>query len=267
MGGQGAPSGGAPNAGDIAKDPMKQSQVIIQETAKQIAQAFPGKKWQPGELLATVDSVLQHSEAANPLVKQMAQLQIQWYANQIKEQNAGETARHHQVTEDLGQQKVDETQVRDEAAHKDRLASLATSLQRVQMAQSGADRRAQLGASIKKYVVDTQQAGATDRTQMVNDLRQTLADEGFSQKEQEDAIKLYAIDSATDAKNYAANPAGPVPAKPARPVLKKPLGGSSGGGGGQPPPQALQHLKEGQPTTFANGQTWTLKGGKPVRVK
>ena len=34
-----------------------------------------------------------------------------------------------------------------------------------------------------------------------------------------------------------------------------------------PPPQALQQLKEGQTTTFANGQAWTLKGGKPVRVR
>jgi hypothetical protein len=26
-------------------------------------------------------------------------------------------------------------------------------------------------------------------------------------------------------------------------------------------------LKEGQTTTFANGQKWTLQGGKPVQVK
>ena len=38
-------------------------------------------------------------------------------------------------------------------------------------------------------------------------------------------------------------------------------------GGDQPPPQALQHLTEGSPTTFKNGQTWTLQNGQPVRVQ
>lgn len=33
-----------------------------------------------------------------------------------------------------------------------------------------------------------------------------------------------------------------------------------------PPPEAVQALKEGQVTTFENGQKWTLKGGKPERV-
>jgi hypothetical protein len=34
-----------------------------------------------------------------------------------------------------------------------------------------------------------------------------------------------------------------------------------------PPAQALSHLREGRNTTFANGQTWTLSNGQPVRVK
>jgi hypothetical protein len=33
------------------------------------------------------------------------------------------------------------------------------------------------------------------------------------------------------------------------------------------PPDAVSVLKEGQQTTFANGQVWTLQNGKPVRVK
>ena len=33
------------------------------------------------------------------------------------------------------------------------------------------------------------------------------------------------------------------------------------------PPQAAARLKEGQQTTFVNGQVWTLQGGNPVRVK
>jgi hypothetical protein len=33
------------------------------------------------------------------------------------------------------------------------------------------------------------------------------------------------------------------------------------------PQEAVRLLKEGEQTTFANGQVWTLKDGKPVRVK
>jgi hypothetical protein len=42
-----------------------------------------------------------------------------------------------------------------------------------------------------------------------------------------------------------------------------------GGQPGQPmlPQAALSQLKEGVHTTFANGQTWTLQGGKPVQVQ
>ena len=40
-----------------------------------------------------------------------------------------------------------------------------------------------------------------------------------------------------------------------------------GAGGAMPPPQAIALLKEGVPQHFANGQVWTLKGGKPVRVQ
>ena len=38
-------------------------------------------------------------------------------------------------------------------------------------------------------------------------------------------------------------------------------------GGGDLPKSARMALKEGQVTTFGNGQAWTLKDGKPVRVK
>jgi hypothetical protein len=35
----------------------------------------------------------------------------------------------------------------------------------------------------------------------------------------------------------------------------------------QLPPAAVQQLKEGQTTTFANGQSWTLRNGQPVQVQ
>lgn len=33
------------------------------------------------------------------------------------------------------------------------------------------------------------------------------------------------------------------------------------------PPAKAAELKEGENTTFGNGQVWTIKGGKPVKVK
>ena len=37
----------------------------------------------------------------------------------------------------------------------------------------------------------------------------------------------------------------------------------------QPPPQALKAIQDanGQEVTFANGQTWKIENGKPIRVK
>lgn len=34
-----------------------------------------------------------------------------------------------------------------------------------------------------------------------------------------------------------------------------------------PPPRALRSLQEGTPTTFQNGETWTLRNGRPVRLR
>lgn len=43
--------------------------------------------------------------------------------------------------------------------------------------------------------------------------------------------------------------------------------GSPKGPGSQLPPAAVSSLKAGQITTFANGQKWTLRNGKPARVQ
>ena len=45
--------------------------------------------------------------------------------------------------------------------------------------------------------------------------------------------------------------------QPARPAEQQ---------GGGLPPRAAAMLREGETTTFNNGQTWTLRGGRPVRV-
>lgn len=44
-------------------------------------------------------------------------------------------------------------------------------------------------------------------------------------------------------------------------------GGAAPAAGGTLPPEAVRALKEGQVTTFRNGQRWTLRGGQPVQVQ
>jgi len=44
-------------------------------------------------------------------------------------------------------------------------------------------------------------------------------------------------------------------------------GAAKSGGGETLPPQAVARLQEGHETTFANGQTWTLRNGQPVKVR
>lgn len=58
-------------------------------------------------------------------------------------------------------------------------------------------------------------------------------------------------------------PQAPAPAS-AGSVTPQSTGPMQGGDAGSPPAGAL---KEGVDTTFANGQTWRLQGGRPVRVR
>ena len=81
-------------------------------------------------------------------------------------------------------------------------------------------------------------------------------------------VKMWGDQLASDARIYGAQagnaPIGQAPKPPAE--RQRPTGSGAPAGDESPPPQALQHLKEGQNATFANGQTWTMKNGKPVRV-
>lgn len=56
-----------------------------------------------------------------------------------------------------------------------------------------------------------------------------------------------------------------TPVAPSGGAASPPAGGA--GGGATLPPAAIAHLSEGDETTFANGQVWTLRGGKPVQVR
>jgi hypothetical protein len=60
---------------------------------------------------------------------------------------------------------------------------------------------------------------------------------------------------------YRPGAAPAAPAAPAKPATAAP------GANITLPPAALSQLKEGQVTTFTNGQAWTIKNGAPVQVK
>lgn len=63
-----------------------------------------------------------------------------------------------------------------------------------------------------------------------------------------------------------AAPAGGAPARPAAPARPRAAPPPPRKAASQPPPAAVAKLKEGVITRFANGQQWTLRGGKPVQV-
>lgn len=98
----GGPSMGKGPAGapsDPVQDPMLRSQQYIQSVAKEMLQAFPNKQWKPEELLDTVMSVINHSNALNADEKQLNQALLAVYKGQLTAQLAGnrdETTRRGQ---------------------------------------------------------------------------------------------------------------------------------------------------------------------------
>lgn len=51
------------------------------------------------------------------------------------------------------------------------------------------------------------------------------------------------------------------------PSRRPPGGGAPGAAAATPPASAFANVRDGQTVTFANGQTWAMRSGKPVRVK
>jgi hypothetical protein len=215
---------------DIAHQHYKDT---LQSVVQQMKQS--GQKPDPLAAMKAADVILE-KQALDPDLKALIQA------------NAGMTKAQMQFMlgsrrADQGDEKITETAKKDEEAHGDRQAALKTSLQRVAMAQSGADRRAQLGAATKLQAENIIQAGSNGRTQAVIDARQAAQDAGLNEKEWqtqlEAQLKEEGMDSNFVSKLFAASPTGKAPSAPVRKPLpsapRRGGGGSSGGGGGAKP--------------------------------
>lgn len=97
-----------------------------------------------------------------------------------------------------------------------------------------------------------------------NELLENVNDEGVVVQRLAEikALNEQAIALRSDLVNQAREDSGFEPMDVGR-FRAQPLPAS---GGGALPEAARKALREGQVTTFGNGQRWTLRGGKPVRV-
>jgi hypothetical protein len=81
-----------------------------------------------------------------------------------------------------------------------------------------------------------------------------------------------AVDRALTEIQKAYKGGSPAPSKSSGgKSVKQKISAQRPGGGGQQPQASsappVKYLKEGQQTTFKNGEVWTLQNGKPVRIK
>jgi hypothetical protein len=179
------------------------------------------------------------------------------------------------------------------AARNAALNAWMTNRQKVEAEQTKgehADNRARIGADARKYGSDQQLTGrvihegaATDRTHETNQTRQAMGaahDDRVDERTQfSEGNKNYRSNVITNV--GASNEDSMARAKAATPQLQhrqpQQQGGPAAGPAAGPrpalqqapqlPPAAMASLKEGQHTTFKNGQVWTLRGGQPVQVQ
>lgn len=112
----------------------------------------------------------------------------------------------------------------------------------------------------REYSADQSRAASDYRANIGLEGRETTAD---TAERNADVNNQGRVNAAVANATGKAPPLGKPIARTTRPAVRQTPGDS----GSSIPPEAIKHLKENQNTTFANGQVWTLRGGKPVRVK
>ncbi len=213
---------------------------VLQQVTAQIKQS--GQKVDPLVAMQAADDIISKQDL-DPTLKALISANAGLTKAQMQFVLGQERLGQGQEKADQGAEKIAETKRWHDMEAQGKADALANRLQVVAAQQSGANRRAQLNATTKTFNTQLQQAGDDERAGMVDRYKRDALAAGLDQKEVEDSLKLYAIDSSTDSRNYASNPAGAPPAKPARPVLKRPLGG--GGGQGAPPAPGAKKAPDG----------------------
>lgn len=135
--------------------------------------------------------------------------------------------------------------------------------------QAGARRdSAEIGAGARRDVEDRRQIGAGERNRTTNDTRRDVA----TQREQGVQGRFQQGEQGRNDRTIMQNKPGVIGNENRMNEARKSLGPAQ-----QPqpqrqqapslPPEAVRALSEGKHTTFKNGQTWTLQGGRPVQVQ
>lgn len=218
-----APGGGMPLSGAAQPtgNPWDDSKKTLQSVARSIAQANPGRKWKPGELLDAVNDVVSSMNGLNPEARIAAQAQI-----------AGSKAQYEYWKAAMDDQRKGRGQ---DLSHEDRQARINESWDAVKLATGSREKIAAAADATRLQAASITQAGENARAGQLLDFKeQALAaglDEKTWQTQMAAALKEQGMDDAFITKLFSTQgSAGQLPkTPPAR--TKVPLPGRGAGGG------------------------------------
>lgn len=235
----GTASGGS---GDVFADAKK----TLQSVARGIAQANPGRKWKPAELLDAVNMSIKTMSGLNPMERIAAQAQIAGSKAQLEYWQ-----RETQAQDEQRKERADAARVeKDKQASIDRNAKIAADLKRATMSSDSREKIARLQAATRLQAAEISQSGQNDRQDKLLDFRQQALDAGLDEKEwaasMQAELKAQGLSDAFINKTFSAQSAsGQTPAAPARPMVGGKLPAPpirnrppKGGTGGKPIPQS-----------------------------
>ena len=231
---QPSPGGGLPPPGSPqTEDPIVQSKAAIQAVAKEIAAANPGRKWGKGELLDAVGDAIGLMDKVNPIAKQIAQLQLQYYRANLTHEDRGAA--------------LDERGREADQRAGIQAGTLAERIRHEKATEQTNAQRASTYAEMATYSHEDRQSAiqaANERATQATDSREKIA-------AQKDADTMARLDKALEDKDWttvaqiqageykaetaAAPPGGPP--KP-RPAVTSPPKRTSGATSGSAPPVA-----------------------------
>jgi hypothetical protein len=161
---------------------------------------------------------------------------------------------------DTSQQNADTRATAVADTHEDRMAAVKASLQRVSMAQSGADKREGMRDATRIQAEDIVQAGSNGRTQAMIDAKAAADAANLDEKEWQAnltaSLKEQGMSDAYITKLFATQtsgaPVGSGPKAPLRPIVGKPGAppqrkpAAAGGGAGKPPVAGARQAPDGK---------------------